>query len=121
MALLIEAGQMTASDNVSTYPDLTLASKGASTDVNRRSIEPRIEAQKATSCRCLRPRARHERAWLPKSHLTVDGIGLIKPQDRGPIADNEDCRSKITLMHRRAKSTCEALGLLNTTDSRREL
>ncbi|WP_373489064.1 hypothetical protein, partial [Blastomonas sp.] len=33
MALLIEAGQMTASDYVPKYPDLTLASKGASTDV----------------------------------------------------------------------------------------
>jgi hypothetical protein len=32
MALLIEAGQMTASDYVSKYPDLMLASKGASTD-----------------------------------------------------------------------------------------
>jgi hypothetical protein len=32
MALLIEAGQMTASDYVPKYPDLTLASKGASTD-----------------------------------------------------------------------------------------
>jgi hypothetical protein len=32
MALLIEAGQMTASDYVPTYPDLLLASKGASTD-----------------------------------------------------------------------------------------
>jgi hypothetical protein len=32
MALLIEAGQMTASDYVPTYPDLPLASKGASTD-----------------------------------------------------------------------------------------
>jgi len=32
MALLIEAGQMTASDYVPTYPDLLLASDGASTD-----------------------------------------------------------------------------------------
>ena len=32
MALLIEAGQMTASDYVPKYPDLMLASKGASTD-----------------------------------------------------------------------------------------
>jgi len=32
MALLIEAGQMTASDYVPTHPDLPLASKGASTD-----------------------------------------------------------------------------------------
>jgi hypothetical protein len=32
MALLIEAGQMTASDYVPTYPDLMLASNGASTD-----------------------------------------------------------------------------------------
>jgi hypothetical protein len=32
MALLIEAGQMTASDYVPTYPDLLLASEGASTD-----------------------------------------------------------------------------------------
>jgi len=32
MALLIEAGQMTASDYVPTYPDLLLASGGASTD-----------------------------------------------------------------------------------------
>jgi len=32
MALLIEAGQMTASDYVPTYPDLALASDGASTD-----------------------------------------------------------------------------------------
>ena len=35
MALLIEAGQMTASDYVPTYPDLTLASEGASTDAVR--------------------------------------------------------------------------------------
>jgi len=32
MALLIEAGQMTASDYVPTYPNLPLASNGASTD-----------------------------------------------------------------------------------------
>jgi hypothetical protein len=32
MALLIEAGQMTASDYVPIYPDLLLASEGASTD-----------------------------------------------------------------------------------------
>ena len=32
MALLIEAGQMTASDYVPTYPNLLLASEGASTD-----------------------------------------------------------------------------------------
>ena len=32
MALLIEAGQMTASDYVPTHPDLLLASEGASTD-----------------------------------------------------------------------------------------
>ncbi|TCM29977.1 hypothetical protein EDF59_1271 [Novosphingobium sp. ST904] len=32
MALLIEAGQMTASDYVPTNPDLLLASEGASTD-----------------------------------------------------------------------------------------
>jgi hypothetical protein len=32
MALLIKAGQMTASDYVPTYPDLLLASEGASTD-----------------------------------------------------------------------------------------
>ncbi|CCA92169.1 hypothetical protein PP1Y_AT12604 [Novosphingobium sp. PP1Y] len=32
MALLIEAGQMTASDNVPTNSDLLLASDGASTD-----------------------------------------------------------------------------------------
>jgi len=35
MALLIEAGQMTASDYVQKYPKLPLASKGASTDVIR--------------------------------------------------------------------------------------
>ncbi|WP_139139338.1 hypothetical protein [Sphingobium phenoxybenzoativorans] len=33
MALLIEAGQMTASDYVPIYPDLPLASEGASTEV----------------------------------------------------------------------------------------
>lgn len=33
MALLIEAGQMTASDYVPTYPKFLLASEGASTDV----------------------------------------------------------------------------------------
>jgi len=32
MALLIEAGQMTASDYVPTYPKLPLASEGASTE-----------------------------------------------------------------------------------------
>lgn len=32
MALLIEAGQMTASDYVPTHPDLPLASEGASTE-----------------------------------------------------------------------------------------
>jgi hypothetical protein len=32
MALLIDAGQMTASDYVPTYPKIPLASKGASTD-----------------------------------------------------------------------------------------
>jgi hypothetical protein len=32
MALLIEAGQMTASDYVPIYPDLPLASEGASTE-----------------------------------------------------------------------------------------
>jgi len=35
MELLIEAGQMTASDYVPIYPDLPLASKGASTDAVR--------------------------------------------------------------------------------------
>jgi hypothetical protein len=33
VALLIEAGQMTASDYVPTHPDLLLASNGASTEV----------------------------------------------------------------------------------------
>jgi hypothetical protein len=37
MALLIEAGQMTASDYVPTYPDLLLASEGASTEGIRSS------------------------------------------------------------------------------------
>ena len=37
MALLIEAGQMTASDYLPTYPDLLLASEGASTDAVRSS------------------------------------------------------------------------------------
>jgi len=37
MALLIEAGQMTASDYVPTHPDLPLASEGASTDAIRGS------------------------------------------------------------------------------------
>ena len=37
VALLIEAGQMTASDYVPTYPDLLLASEGASTDAIRTS------------------------------------------------------------------------------------
>ena len=32
VALLIEAGQMTASDYVPIYPDLPLASEGASTE-----------------------------------------------------------------------------------------
>jgi len=36
VALLIEAGQMTASDYVPTYPDLALASEGASTDAVHR-------------------------------------------------------------------------------------
>ena len=36
MALLIEAGQMTASDYVLIYPDLLLASEGASTDAIQR-------------------------------------------------------------------------------------
>ena len=36
VALLIEAGQMTASDYVPTYPDLPLASEGASTDAKQR-------------------------------------------------------------------------------------
>lgn len=35
MALLIEAGQMTASDYVPIHPNLSLASKGASTDAVR--------------------------------------------------------------------------------------
>ena len=35
MALLIEAGQMTASDYVPTYPNLSLAFEGASTDAIR--------------------------------------------------------------------------------------
>jgi hypothetical protein len=35
MALLIKAGQMTASDYVPIYPNLPLASEGASTDAVR--------------------------------------------------------------------------------------
>jgi hypothetical protein len=39
MALLIEAGQMTASDYVPTHPDLSLASEGASTeDIQTRQL-----------------------------------------------------------------------------------
>ena len=38
MALLIEAGQMTASDYVPTYPNLTLAFEGASTDAFRSNL-----------------------------------------------------------------------------------
>ena len=41
MALLIEAGQMTASDYVPTYPDLPLASKGASTEAIPECPPPR--------------------------------------------------------------------------------
>ena len=41
MALLIEAGQMTASDYVPIYPDLPLASEGASTDVFRKTPKAR--------------------------------------------------------------------------------
>jgi len=40
MALLIEAGQMTASDYVPTYPDLLLASEGASTDAIQLDLPP---------------------------------------------------------------------------------
>jgi hypothetical protein len=40
MALLIEAGQMTASDYVPTYPDLLLASEGASTDAMADYLTP---------------------------------------------------------------------------------
>ena len=43
MALLIEAGQMTASDYVPTYPDLTLASEGASTDAERYGVRLRYD------------------------------------------------------------------------------
>lgn len=39
MALLIEAGQMTASDYVPTYPNLLLESEWASTDVVRDLFE----------------------------------------------------------------------------------
>ncbi len=39
MALLIEAGQMTASDYVPTYPNLSLAFEGASTDALRSACE----------------------------------------------------------------------------------
>jgi hypothetical protein len=43
MALLIKAGQMTASDYVPTYPHLLLASEGASTEAIRRVIRKRQE------------------------------------------------------------------------------
>ncbi len=39
MALLIEAGQMTASDYVPTYPNLSLAFEGASTDAVKAIME----------------------------------------------------------------------------------
>lgn len=43
MALPIKAGQMTASDYVPTYPELLLASEGASTDiVSERAQERRV-------------------------------------------------------------------------------
>lgn len=45
MALLIEAGQMTASDYVPTYLDLPLASEGASTDAISATCIPVGEAQ----------------------------------------------------------------------------
>jgi hypothetical protein len=41
VALLIEAGQMTASDYVPTYPKIPLASEGASTDAVRLSTPVR--------------------------------------------------------------------------------
>lgn len=41
MALLIEAGQMTASDYVPTYPNLSLAFEGASTDAIRSNFGAR--------------------------------------------------------------------------------
>jgi hypothetical protein len=41
MALLIEAGQMTASDYVQHTPNLMLASKGASTEAIRMSSTPK--------------------------------------------------------------------------------
>jgi hypothetical protein len=53
MALLIEAGQMTASDYVPIYPDLPLASEGASTDAilkfrPERQVLPRADIQRVS-------------------------------------------------------------------------
>ena len=56
MALLIEAGQMTASDYVPTYPDLALAFEGASTDAIPQSpqFRPFLKAVVVLSYRCGR-------------------------------------------------------------------
>jgi hypothetical protein len=54
MALLIEAGQMTASDYVPTYPKLPLASEGASTDAIRKTTHELSFGKLATS-----PKSRH--------------------------------------------------------------
>jgi hypothetical protein len=55
MALLIEAGQTTASDYVPIYPDLPLASKGASTEA-----VPDSAKSKHPSVACLSGHLRSE-------------------------------------------------------------
>jgi hypothetical protein len=70
MALLIEAGQMTASDYVPTYPNLPLASEGASTDASRESTQSRLTGNTencAIGIKKLRDRKSH--AFLWSDHL----------------------------------------------------
>jgi hypothetical protein len=60
MALLIEAGQMTASDYVQTYPNLLLASDGASTEAIRAvSVTDQMASffGQASNCRFRRTRS----------------------------------------------------------------
>ena len=105
MALLIEAGQMTASDYVSTYPDLPLASEGASTDAGRLSTRSRTRGMplpkpvgpllmRKAACR-LSPQCRRSRRSCVSRFLPLDKIGGTRSQHRNLVRPLPSVSSKL--------------------------
>ena len=70
-------------------------------DVNRQwdrdaDLTPRIGSRFARSCRCRSQAARHDRAWLERSFLSVHGLGSDRESDAGDGRSLARLRSRVS-------------------------